>query len=152
MARVPYDVTVWLDRGYARVGEKITASFEARSLDGKPVDGEAKAFLYSTNVNQDGKIEEKEVANWKPAGKSWAFEASKPGQYRLALEFTDQKGRSQEGATVFSVLGAENKSGGDFQYNDLELIPDKKEYQKAFFLLPVAKYIGTETAIPSGML
>ena len=30
--------------------------------------------------------------------------------------------------------------------------PERNEYQKAFFRLCVAKYTGTDTAIPSGML
>lgn len=126
-AREPYDVTVWLDRGYARAGDKVTGTFAARTLDGKTVEGEAKAILYSTTVDAEGKITEKEVASWTPEGGSWTFEASAPGQYRMAVEFTDRKGRKREGATVFSVSGADG--AGDFRYNDLELIPDKKEYR-----------------------
>lgn len=126
-AREPYDVTVWLDRGYARAGDKVTGSFAARTLDGKTVEGEAKAILYQSSVGGDGKITEKEVASWVPEGGNWVFEASEPGQYRVAVEFTDTKGRKREGATVFSVSGADG--AGDFRYNDLELIPDKKEYR-----------------------
>jgi len=128
-AREPYDVTVWLDRGYAMVGDKVTGSFAARTLDGKTVEGDAKAILYSTSVDADGKITEKEVAKWTPESGNWVFEASEPGQYRMAVEFTDKKGRKREGATVFSIRGAEGEEGGDFLYNDLELIPDKKEYR-----------------------
>ena len=126
-AREPYDVTVWLDRGYARAGDKVTGTFAARTLDGKTVEGEAKAILYSTTVDAEGKITEKEVATWTPEGGNWVFEASAPGQYRMAVEFTDRKGRKREGATVFSVSGADG--AGDFRYADLELIPDKKEYR-----------------------
>jgi len=128
-AREPYDVTVWLDRGYARVGDKVTGSFAARTLDGKTVEGKAKAVLYSSSVDADGKIVEKEVAKWTPENGSWDFEASEPGQYRIAVEFTDKKGRKREGATVFSVRGADDDEGGDFRYDDLELIPDRKEYK-----------------------
>ncbi len=126
-AREPYDVTVWLDRGYARVGDKVTGSFAARTLDGKEVEGEAKAILYATSVDEAGKVSEKKVGEWTPEGGRWVFEASKPGQYRVAVEFTDTKGRKREGATVFSVSGADGV--GDFRYNDLELIPDKKDYR-----------------------
>lgn len=128
-AREPYAVTVWLDRGYANVGDKVTGTFSARTLDGKVVAGKAKAILYSTSVDEDGKIVEKKIAKWTPKGNEWVFEASEPGQYRIAVKFTDKKGRKQEGATVFSVRGAEDDEGGDFRYNDLELIPDKKEYR-----------------------
>lgn len=128
-AREPFNVTVWLDRGYANVGDKITGTFAARTLDGKEVEGKATATLYATSVDADGKIAEKEVGTWTPEGKDWTFVASKAGQYRVAITFTDKKDRKQEGATVFSVRGAEDEEEGDFRYNDLELIPDKKEYR-----------------------
>lgn len=126
-AREPFGVTVWLDRGYANVGEKVTGTFAARTLDGKEVEGTATAILYSSVLNADGEIEEKEIGKWTPEGGSWTFVASKAGQYRVAVEFTDKKGRKQEGATVFSVRGA--NAEGNFRYNALELIPDKKEYR-----------------------
>jgi uncharacterized protein YfaS (alpha-2-macroglobulin family) len=125
-AREPFGVTVWLDRGYANVGDKVTGTFAARTLDGKEVEGTATAILYSSRLNAKGEIEEKEIGKWTPEGGNWTFTASKAGQYRVAVEFTDKKGRKQEGATVFSVRGA--KAEGDFRYNALELIPDKKEY------------------------
>ena len=128
-AREPFGVTVWLDRGYANLGEKVTGTFSARTLDGKAVDGKATAILYSSTLNADGEIEEKEIGKWKPEGGNWNFVASKAGQYRVAVEFTDKKGRKQEGATVFSVRGAEDDKKGNFRYSDLELIPDKKEYR-----------------------
>ncbi|MDX1679849.1 MAG: alpha-2-macroglobulin family protein [Akkermansiaceae bacterium] len=126
-AREPYDVTVWLDRGYARVGDQVTGTFAARTLDGRKVEGEAKAILYATSVNDRGAIAEKKVAEWEPEKGSWVFVASKPGQYRMAVEFVDTKGRKREGATVFSVVGEDAE--GDFRYNALELIPDKQEYR-----------------------
>ncbi len=126
-AREPYAVTVWLDRGYATVGDKVTGTFAARTLDGNKVEGTATAILYSSELNAAGEIEEKEIGKWTPEGENWTFTASKAGQYRVAVEFTDKKGRKQEGASVFSVRGADVK--GNFRYNDLELIPDKKEYR-----------------------
>ncbi len=126
-AREPYAVTVWLDRGYANVGDKVTGTFAARTLDGKKVEGTATAILYSSELNDKGEIVEKEIGKWSPEGENWTFTASQAGQYRVAVEFTDTKGRKQEGATLFSVRGAEIK--GNFRYNALELIPDKKEYR-----------------------
>lgn len=126
-AREPFGVTVWLDRGYANVGEKVTGHFSARTLDGKEVEGKATAILYRTLVNEAGEIEEKEVERWAPEGESWAFVASEAGQYRVAVEFSDKKGRKQAGASVFTVRGAGIE--GNFRYNDLELIPDKPQYR-----------------------
>ena len=44
-ARGPQAVQVyaWVDRGYYRVGDTIDASFAARTLDGKPVEGDGQA-------------------------------------------------------------------------------------------------------------
>jgi uncharacterized protein YfaS (alpha-2-macroglobulin family) len=128
-AREPFGVTVWLDRGYATVGDKVTGTFAARTLDGNKVEGTATAILYSSELNAAGEIEEKEIGKWTPEGENWTFTASKAGQYRVAVEFIDKKGRKQEGATVFSVRGAKGDVEGNFRYNDLELIPDKKEYR-----------------------
>lgn len=128
-AREPFSVTTWLDRGYANVGDKITGTFAARTLDGKEVEGTATAILYATSVDAEGEIVENEVGKWTPEGKSWTFVASKAGQYRVAVVFTDKKDRKQEGATVFSVRGAPDEKEGNFRYNAIELIPDKKEYR-----------------------
>ena len=45
VARKPFEVFAWVDRGYYRVGDTITASFAARRLDGKPVEGTGKLRL-----------------------------------------------------------------------------------------------------------
>ena len=39
VARKPFTVYAWLDRGYYNVGDTIHAHFSARTLDGKPVEG-----------------------------------------------------------------------------------------------------------------
>ena len=96
---------------------------------GSEVEGKATATLYATSLDADGNIQEKEVGSWTPEGNDWTFVASEAGQYRIAVTFTDKKGRKQEGATVFSIRGAEDEVEGDFRYNALELIPDKKEYR-----------------------
>ena len=42
VARRPFKVFAWVDRGYYRVGDTVHAHFNARTLDGKPVQGEGK--------------------------------------------------------------------------------------------------------------
>ena len=42
VARKPFKVFAWVDRGYYRVGDTITASFAARQLDGNGVAGTGK--------------------------------------------------------------------------------------------------------------
>ena len=128
-AREPFAVTVWMDRGYANVGDEVEGFFSARTLDGKVVPGKAVAKLYRSTVNDEDEIEEEELGEWTPEDGRWRFSAPKAGQYRVAVVFTDEKGRGQEGATVFSVRGGDDELVEGFRTNPLELIPDKKEYK-----------------------
>ncbi|WP_411825821.1 alpha-2-macroglobulin family protein [Luteolibacter sp. AS25] len=128
-SREPFSITTWLDRGYASIGDTVTGTFSARTLDGKEVKGMAKAVLYRSTIGEDGEVEEEKIGEWTPEGRDWSFVASKAGQYRISVDFTDENGRKQEGATVFSVRGAEGEIEGDFRTNALEIIPDKKEYR-----------------------
>jgi hypothetical protein len=45
VARKPFEVFAWVDRGYYRVGDTIGANFAARRIDGKPVEGAGKLRL-----------------------------------------------------------------------------------------------------------
>lgn len=129
--RKPYQVTVWLDRGYAEVNQKVSAYIAARTLDGKVVEAEGKAVLYKVSYAENGKVNEEQVAEWEvakhPEGEAkLEISAAKAGQYRLVAKLKDEKGREVEGAILFTVRG---KAGeGDFKYNDLELIADKRTY------------------------
>ncbi|GAA5497008.1 hypothetical protein Rhal01_03196 [Rubritalea halochordaticola] len=130
--RKPYQVSVWLDRGYAEVNQKVTASIAARTLDGKVVEAEGKAILYKVSYAKGGKANEEQVAEWEvqkhPEGTAKVELSIKdPGQYRLAAKLKDAKGREVEGGVLFTVRGG--KGEGDYKYNDLELIADKRTYK-----------------------
>ena len=132
-ARKAYNVSVWLDRGYARVGDPITATVASHSADGKTVDSKGSFILYQI-IHKDGKISEKSLTMWDTSTKgerngTLKFQAGKAGQYRLAAKMTDSKGREIEGAILFSVRG-EGNADGAFEYSDIELIPDKRSYGK----------------------
>ena len=45
-AREPYRVTVWMDRGYAEVGQKVSVHITARTLQGKVVQASGDGELY----------------------------------------------------------------------------------------------------------
>ncbi|MGE9268409.1 MAG: MG2 domain-containing protein, partial [Verrucomicrobiales bacterium] len=125
-ARQPFQVTTWLDRGYARTGERVTGSFAVRTLDGKEVAHEAEATLFRLLTNEKGEVDEKEVRRWAVEGGKVDFEASEAGQFRLAIKAKDKAGREASGAAVLTVLGEATE--GEFAFNDLELIPDRKSY------------------------
>ena len=132
VARQPFQVCAWVDRGYYRVGDTITASFAARQIDGQPVQGSGKLQLLKIRYDNDGQPHETEVRTWDlPTSAQGRAElpikASDRGQYRLAYKVTDAAGHTIEGGYIFTIIG-EGFDGSDFRFNDLEIIPDKREY------------------------
>lgn len=94
-ARKPFEVFAWTDRGYYRTGDTVTANFQARRPDGKPVTGSGKLRLLSISYPDgfDSTPRETEVRAWEldtnSEGKSeLQIKASEPGQYRLSYELT----------------------------------------------------------------
>ncbi len=131
-ARKAYQVSVWLDRGYARTGDAITATIAARSANGKKVEAKGKATLFRIET-KDGEVTETEVKNWgvdteNERDGSIKIQAGSAGQYRLSAEMTDAKGRKIEGAIIFTIRGDQD-ANGEFHYSDIELIADKRTYQ-----------------------
>lgn len=64
VARQPFKVFTWVDRGYFRVGDTISAHFLAQTLDNRPVSGEGTATLYQIRYNDNGEPIETEVQSW----------------------------------------------------------------------------------------
>ncbi|HEX4413530.1 MAG TPA: MG2 domain-containing protein [Lacipirellulaceae bacterium] len=134
VSRKPFNVYAWIDRGYYHVGDSITASFAARRIDGKPVEGAGKLRLLKITYGPepDRKPIETEVHAWTLAtnaeGKSEIqLKASEKGQFRLSYSVTDKAGHEIEGGYLFTIIG-EGFDGSEFRFNDLEIIPDKHEY------------------------
>ena len=132
VARKPFKVHAWLDRGYYRVGDTILASFSARTLDGKPVQGTGVVTLLEISY-KDGKPVETPVRDWESAtnqeGRSkLQLKAARSGQYRVSYKLTDAAEHTIEGGYVFAITGS-GFDGSDFRFNNIELLPDKAEYQ-----------------------
>ena len=143
VTRKPYEVFVWLDRGHYRQDDTVTAHIAARRPDGEPVAGMGKLRLLKVTypANKPGEPQkdpqETEVKQWELAtgadGRAeLQIKASEPGQYRIAYELPDAPAKESnivvEGGQLFTVAG-EKFDGGDFEFNDLELIPDQRNYQ-----------------------
>lgn len=131
VAREPFRVFSWLQRGYYRVGDTIEANFAARTIDGKPVRASAVAKLYKINY-QDGKPQEVEIKSWELSADAdgqvrLKVAASETGQYRLSCTVRDSEGHASEGATIFTVIGV-GFDGRQFEFNDIELIPERRDY------------------------
>src|SRR5207245_1313137 len=65
VARKPFQVFAWLDRGHYRAGDTVTASFRAQTLDRKPVQGKGEATLLRITYNDKNEPIEKPVQTWK---------------------------------------------------------------------------------------
>ncbi|MFH1265943.1 MAG: MG2 domain-containing protein, partial [Planctomycetota bacterium] len=132
VARKPFRVYTWVDRGYYRIGDTIKTNFSARTLDAKPVEGSGKLTLMHVGY-KDGQPVETPVRTWDldtdAEGKAQLWmKATRAGQYRLSYELTDSKEHTIEGGYLFTIIG-EGVDGSDFRFNSLELVPDKAEYQ-----------------------
>jgi hypothetical protein len=133
VARQPFKVYAWLDRGYYRRSETIQARFRAQTLDRRPVEGEGKVTLYRVSYNDQRQPIETAVQDWELAtnveGRAeLKVKATQEGQYRLSYVVDDGAGHSIEGGYLFTIVGA-GFDGSEYRYNALELIPDKREYQ-----------------------
>ncbi len=133
VAREPFKVYAWTDRGYYRVGDTVKASFQARRLDGKPVAGPGKLRLLKTTYTPKLELRETEVQSWDlPCNAqgiaSEQITASRPGQYRLSYTVTDAQGHEIEGGYVFVVRG-EGFDSGNYRFRAIELVPDQTEYR-----------------------
>ncbi len=131
VARKPFKVYAWVDRGHYRPGDVVKADFAARTLDGKPVEGHGKLVLYRVTY-KGGQPVEKVVRKWdldtNAEGVSREqIKASEAGQFRLSYSVTDSKRHTIEGGYVFVVRG-EGFDGKGFRFSELELVPDKREY------------------------
>ncbi|MCE9605012.1 MAG: alpha-2-macroglobulin [Planctomycetia bacterium] len=133
VARRPFKVFTWVDRGHYDVGDTVHAHFSAHTLDDKPVSGKGKLKLLSIGYDEKRLPKETVAQEWDLATDAeghaeMQIKASAAGQYRLSYELTDAKGNKEEGGYVFTVMG-EGNDGAQFRFNSVELVPDKREYK-----------------------
>ncbi|MEE8452661.1 MAG: MG2 domain-containing protein, partial [Thermoguttaceae bacterium] len=131
VARRPFKVYTWIDRGYYRVGDTIRASLSARTLDGKPVEGKGTLRLLRIDYEK-GKPVETPVQTWPldtnvEGTAKQQIKAARSGQYRLSYKLTDTKKHTIEGGYLFTIAG-EGFDGSQFRFNHVELIPEKPDY------------------------
>ena len=132
VARKPFSVYTWVDRGHYRAGEKIEAGISAQTLDRKPVAGKGTLKLLKIAYDAERNPVETPVESWDLAlgaeGEArQELKATAPGQYRLSATIDDGQGHQIEGGYLLTITG-QGFDGASFRYNDLEIIPEKKEY------------------------
>ena len=150
VARKPFKVYAWVNRGHYRVGDVVQASFNAQTLDNKPVKGSGTLRLLKIAYDKDGKPVETEVQKWNldtndQGQAQQQIKAAEPGQYRLSYTVTDAAKHAIEGGYVFVIAG-EGLDGSQFRFNDIELVPDKREYapgQKVGLMINTNRVGGT---------
>lgn len=133
VARKPFEVFTWVDRGYYRVGDTIRADFKAQTLDDKPVEGKGVLTLLKITYDNENQPIETPVRQWKvdtnPDGIAHQLiHASAKGQYRLSYKLTDSKDHEIEGGYLFTIIG-DGFDGKGYRFNNIELIPEKSSYQ-----------------------
>ena len=143
VAREPFRVFAWVNRGHYRAGDDILAEFRAQTVDQKPVQGKGEVTLYSVTYNEKREPVEKAVQTWKLDTNEEGYarqqmKAAKAGQYRLSYKVLgnaplapgqdeDRKARVIEGGYLFVVRG-DGFDGQEFRFNDIELVTEKREY------------------------
>lgn len=132
VAREPFKVFSWTDRGHYRVGDTITASFQARTPSGQGVAGEGQLKLFKITYNDKGEPVETVVEDWnlntaEDGHAEQKLNANQSGQYRLSYQLT-ANGKTIEGGYLFVIRG-DGFDGSDFEFNHLELITNKKNYE-----------------------
>ena len=131
VSRKPFKVYAWVGRGHYRVGDVIQASFQARRLDGKGVKGKGvlklKKITYVKNKPVETQVQQWDLDTDEDGKSSIQIKGHRAGQYRLSYTVTDAKEHAIEGGYVFVIWG-EGDSGGNYRFNDIELVADKKTY------------------------
>jgi alpha-2-macroglobulin len=133
VARQPFRVYAWVDRGHYRTGDTIEASIAAQTLAHKPVAGKVTLKLFKVTYDVEGRPVESPMESWDltidtGGHAQQAVKASKPGQYRLVATVDDGKGHMVEGGYLLTIAG-QGFNSASFRYNDLEIIPERKEYR-----------------------
>ena len=150
VARAPFRVFAWVDRGHYVTGDTIEASLAAHTLDRKPVSGRGTLKLFKITYNDKREPVETVAEAWQldtndEGSATHKIKASVPGQYRLSYKLIDKQDHVQEGGYVFVIRGADF-NGAQFRFNDLEIITDKKEYaagEKVKLLINTDRLNGT---------
>lgn len=132
VAREPFRVFVWTNRGHYQTGDTVDVGVQARTPDGRAVQGSGKVVLYSVSY-LDGKPVEQEVESWdietdEDGSASVRMVVPRAGQFRVSAVVTDAEDHTAEGGYVLFVRGP-NEDGSGYRFNDLELITEKREYQ-----------------------
>ena len=106
----------------------------AQTLDRKPVAGKGTLKLLKIAYDAQRKPVETPVESWDLAldaeGQArQEIKAAAPGQYRIVRHGRRRPGPPRSRAATCSRSPGQGFDGASFRFNDLEIIPERKEYQ-----------------------
>ena len=132
VAREPFKVFSWVDRGHYQTGEMVHANFKAQTLDSKPVQGKGELTLLKITYNEKAQPIETPIRRWEVDTNAEGVaqqqvRASAKGQYRLSYVVQDDAGHKIQGGYMFTIMG-DGYDGKEYRFNEIELIPDHKTY------------------------
>ncbi len=131
VAREPFKVFTWTNRGHYRIGDTITANFQARTIAGSGVQGTGKLKLlkitYEGDQPKETVVEEWDLDTNADGQAEQKIKANSVGQYRLSYSVTSDN-RTIEGGYLFVIRGV-GFDGSDYRFDDLELITNQKTYK-----------------------
>jgi len=138
-AAKPFRVIAWIDSGWGRPGEIISAKFAAQTPDGKAVKGNGKLSMLKLKYDKNGDVSEELIQSWnletdEEGRASIKIKAPSEGQYCLSYVL-ERDGKKEKGVCIFNVFGDEINDN-EYRFNDLEIISAKSEYndnEKALF-------------------
>jgi uncharacterized protein YfaS (alpha-2-macroglobulin family) len=137
VAREPFRVYVWADRGYYGAGDTIKLDMAARIIDGEPVIGAGVLRLLKITYEEGKPVEteafRRTLATSDEGLATIQIKAPEAGQYRVAYEVTAKSGAGEEPGTKIEggqlvVIRGEGFDGTGYRFNAVELTPDKREY------------------------
>lgn len=123
------------DRGYYRPGEEVVINLRCLTPDDKPMKAEGLLTISSIifGGTDNARIEEQEIERRKietddNGSASIRMRPEKSGQIKFKFETPDSWGGVVEGYALVWVCG-KDFDGQKFQFNELEIITDKRTYQ-----------------------
>ncbi|MCH2210264.1 MAG: MG2 domain-containing protein [Fuerstiella sp.] len=132
VARKPFKVFVWTDRGHYQTGDTVTVNLQARTSDGRrvegPVTGRLLQVTWNGNDAEEREVETFDIATGEDGSTSFKAVIPQAGQYRVSCSVTDVEGTTLEGGQLLYVRGPGDAQRG-YRFNDLELIVEKRDYQ-----------------------
>src|SRR5207248_2838314 len=114
-------------------GDTIEAGVRAQTLDRKPVAGQGTLKLLKIAYDVERRPVETPVESWDltldaDGQAHQVLKATAAGQYRLSATIDDGQGHVIEGGYLLTITG-EGFNGASFRFNDLEIVPERKEYR-----------------------